>query len=194
MFMQARPLKRTRLARSADTPIHFPGVRVCLPMHSAHEIATNKRTWVAQDGAPAQAATKPFSLRLAHSLSALVAGEPNWWSESLKSGDWDPFHGPLDPAAALTADSFRACAGVGARRTISSRPFDDYLDYVLGPAKLGEPSVSTWRAFQQIAGLVLSDRTIFSVGENGTADTRTYLVGRIADGSVVGIRAVTVET
>jgi hypothetical protein len=144
--------------------------------------------------APAQAATKPFSLRLSHSLSALVAGEPNWWSESLQAGDWGPFHGPLDPAAPLTADSFRACAGVAARRTISSRAFDDYLDYVLGTASLGEPSVSTWRAFQQIAALVLSDRTIFSVGEKGTANVRTYLVGRIADGSVVGIQAVTVDT
>jgi hypothetical protein len=83
---------------------------------------------------------------------------------------------------------------MAASRTISSRPFDDYLDYVLGPANLGEPSVSTWRAFQQITELVLSDRTIFSVGENGTGDVRTYLVGRIADGSVVGIHAVTVET
>jgi hypothetical protein len=144
--------------------------------------------------APAQAAAKPFSFRVSHSLSALVAGEPNWWSENLQPGDWDPFHGPLDPAAPLTADSFRGCARVAAGRTISSRPFDDYLDYVLGPARLGEPSVSTWRAFQQIAGLILSDRTIFSVGENGTANVRTYLVGRIADGSVVGIQAVTVET
>jgi hypothetical protein len=83
---------------------------------------------------------------------------------------------------------------MAASRTISSRPFDDYLDYVLGPANLGEPSVSTWRAFQQIAGLVLSDRTIFSVGGNGTGKAHTYLVGRIADGSVVGIQAVTVET
>jgi hypothetical protein len=144
--------------------------------------------------APAQAAAKPFSLRLSHSLSALVADEPNWWSENLQSGDWDPFHGPLDPAAPLTADSFRACARVAASRTISARPFDDYLDYVLGPANLGEPSISTWRAFRQISELLLSDRTTFSVGANGAANVRTYLVGRVADGSVVGIQAVTVET
>jgi hypothetical protein len=144
--------------------------------------------------APTQAAAKPFRVPLSHCLSALVADEPNWWSESLQAGDWDPFHGPLDPATPLTDDSFRACAREAAARTISSRPFADYLDYVLGPANLGEPSVSTWRAFQQIAELFLSDRMIFSVGANGTASGRTYLVGRIADGSVVGIHAVTVET
>jgi hypothetical protein len=66
---------------------------------------------------------------------------------------------------------------------------------VLGPqANLGEPSVSTRRAFQQITDLLLSDRTIFSAGENEIVNVRTYLVGRIADGSVVGIHAVTVQT
>jgi nuclease A inhibitor-like protein len=144
--------------------------------------------------AATQTASKPFRARLAHALSALVADEPNWWSESLQPGDWDPFHAPLDPATPLTAESFRACAREAASRTISARPFGDYLDYVLGPANLGEPSVSTWRAFQQIAELVLSDRTIFSVGENELTRVRTYLLGRIADGSVVGIHAVTVET
>jgi hypothetical protein len=148
----------------------------------------------AVNGTPTQAAAKPFRLRLSHSLSALVAGEPNWWSESLRPGDWDPFHGALDPSTPLTAESFRGCAGLAASRAISSRPFDDYLDYVLGPANLGDPSVSTWRAFQQIAELLLSDRVIFSVGENETVDVQTFLVGRTADGSVVGIHAVTVET
>jgi hypothetical protein len=123
-----------------------------------------------------------------------VADEPNWWSESLQPGDWDPFHAPLDPSTPLTAESFRACAGEAASRRISSRPFSDYVDHVLGPAALGEPSVSTWRAFKQITELLLSDRAIFDVGENEIVNVRTYLVGRISDGSVVGIRAVTVES
>lgn len=144
--------------------------------------------------ASAQAAAKPFHVRLSHCLSALVADEPNWWSESLQPGDWGPFHSPLDSTTPLTADSFRSCANVAASRTITSRPFDDYVDYVLGPANLGESSISTWRAFQQIAELMLADPMIFSVGENENANVRTYLVGRIADGSVVGIHAVTVET
>jgi Nuclease A inhibitor-like protein len=138
---------------------------------------------------------RPFAFRLSHALSALVAGEPNWWSESLEPGDWGPFHGTLDPATPLSAESFRACAGEAASRTISSRPFSDFLDYVLDPKTgLGEPSVSTWHAFKQITESLLTDRIIFKVGEGEIVRVRTYLVGRIADGSVVGIRAVTVET
>jgi hypothetical protein len=138
---------------------------------------------------------RPFSFRLSHALSALVAGEPNWWSESLEPGDWGPFHGALDPATPLTAESFRACAGEASSRTISSRPLGDFLDYVLDPwTGLGEPSVSTWNAFKQITESLLTDRIIFKVGEGEIVRMRTYLVGRVADGSVAGIRAVTVQT
>jgi|SRR5215470_17535192 len=138
---------------------------------------------------------RPFAFRLAHALSSLVAGEPNWWSESLEPGDWGPFHGALDPATPLSAESFRTCAEEAASRTISSRPFSDFLDYVLDPKTgLGEPSVSTWQAFKQISDSLLTDRIIFKVGEGEIVRVRTYLVGRIPDGSVVGIRAVTVET
>ena len=138
---------------------------------------------------------RPFSFRLSHALSSLVAGEPNWWSESLNPGDWDPFHASLDPATELTAASFRAAAGEAKSREISTRPFDDFLNYVLDPATdLGEPSVATWSAFKQISESLLTDRIIFNVGEDQIVDVRTYLVGRVADGSVVGIHAVTVET
>jgi hypothetical protein len=138
---------------------------------------------------------KPFAFRLSHALSSLVAGEPNWWSESLTPGDWDPFHATLDPSTELTSESFRACAHVTKSRTISSRPFDEFLDHVLDPATgLAEPSVSTWSAFRQISGALLSDRVIFQIGQGETVDVRTYLVGRVADGSVVGIHAVTIET
>jgi hypothetical protein len=138
---------------------------------------------------------RPFAFRLSHALSSLVAGEPNWWSESLTPGDWDPFHAALDPGSALTPESFRASARVTAGRTISSRPFDDFLGYVLAPATgLGEPSVSTWSAFRQISETLLTERVIFEVGDAETADVQTYLVGRVADGTVVGIHAVTVQT
>ncbi|HEY1369198.1 MAG TPA: nuclease A inhibitor family protein [Gaiellaceae bacterium] len=140
-------------------------------------------------------ADRPFAFRLSHALSSLVAGEPNWWSESLNPGDWDPFHAALDPATELTADSFRTAAGEAKSRAISSRPFDDFLDYVLDPGTdLGEPSVSTWSAFKQISESLLTDRIIFNVGEEEIVNVRTYLVGRVHDGSLVGIHAVTVET
>jgi len=140
-------------------------------------------------------AERPFAFRLSHALSALVAGEPNWWSENLEPGDWGPFHGALDPATPLSAESFRACAGEASSRTISSRPFGDFLDYVLDPQTgLGEASVSVWQAFKDITEALLTDRIVFKVGEGEIVRVRTYLVGRIADGSVVGIRAVTVET
>jgi hypothetical protein len=138
---------------------------------------------------------RPFAFRLAHALSSLVAGEPNWWSESLNPGDWDPFHAVLDPGTELTPESFRACAGEAKHRTITSRAFDDFLDYVLDPATgLGEPSVSTWSAFRQISAALLGGRVIFEVGDGEIVKVRTYLVGRVADGSVVGIHAVTVAT
>jgi nuclease A inhibitor-like protein len=138
---------------------------------------------------------RPFAFRLSHALSSLVGGEPNWWSESLNPGDWDPFHAALDPGTELTADSFRAAAGEAKSRAISSRPFDDFLDYVLDPGTgLEEPSIATWSAFKQISESLLTDRIIFNVGEDEIVSVRTYLVGRVADGSVVGIHAVTVET
>jgi hypothetical protein len=138
---------------------------------------------------------RPFSFRLSHALSSLVAGEPNWWSESLEPGDWDPFHAALDPGTELTTDSFRTAAGEAKSHAISSRPFDDFLNHVLDPATgLEEPSVATWSAFRQISEALLADRIIFEVGEGEVVNVRTYLVGRVADGSVVGIRAVTVET
>jgi nuclease A inhibitor-like protein len=138
---------------------------------------------------------RPFAFRLAHALSSLVAGEPNWWSESLTPGDWDPFHAALDAGAELTPESFRVCAHVAKSRTISTRPFDDFLDYVLDPATgLGEPSMSTWSAFRQISEALLTDRVIVTVGDGQTVNVQTYLVGRTGDGSVVGVHAVTVET
>jgi len=138
---------------------------------------------------------RSFAFRLSHALSALVAGEPNWWSESLTPGDWHPFHAPLDPSTALTAESFRTCAGEATSRAISSRPFDDYVDHVLDPGTgLGEPSISTWSAFRQISESLLTDRIIFEVGEGEIVKVRTYLVGRVTDGSVAGIHSVSVET
>jgi hypothetical protein len=138
---------------------------------------------------------RPFAFRLSHALSSLVAGEPNWWSESLAPGDWDPFHAALDPGTELTSESFRASVGAAKRRTISSRPFEDFLDYVLAPATgLGEPSVSTWSAFRQISEALLGERVIFEVGEGGTTGPRIYLVGRVANGSVVGVHAPTVAS
>jgi hypothetical protein len=138
---------------------------------------------------------RPFAFRLSHALSSLVAGEPNWWSESLTPGDWDPFYAALDPGTELTPESFRASAHVTKSRTITSRPFDDFLDHVLDPATgLAEPSVSTWSAFRQIGEALLGDRVIFEVGEGETVNVQTYLVGRVADGSVVGVHAVTIET
>src|SRR5690349_14220912 len=143
----------------------------------------------------AEMTQRPFAFRLAHAHSSLVAGEPNWWSESLNAGDWDPFHAALDPATALTPESFRACAHVARNRAISSRPFDDFLDDVLDPATgLGEPSLSTWSAFRTIGNELLSERVIFQVGDEETVNVQTYLVGRVADGSVVGVHAVTVST
>ena len=138
---------------------------------------------------------RPFAFHLSHALSSLVAGEPNWWSETLIPGDWDPFHATLDPSTELTQDSFRASTHVARSRAITSRPFDDFLDYVLDPKTgLGEPSVATWAAFRQIAEALLANRIIFEVGDGNSATVRTYLVGRVNDGSVVGVRAVTVET
>jgi hypothetical protein len=138
---------------------------------------------------------QPFAFHLSHALSSLVAGEPNWWSENLNPGDWDPFHAELDPSTELTQDSFRASAHVAKSRAIVSRPFDDFIDYVLDPRTgLGAPSVATWTAFRQIAEALLANRIIFEVGDGENGNVRTYLVGRANDGSVVGVRAITVET
>jgi hypothetical protein len=109
---------------------------------------------------PPQSKARPSRVRLSRALSALVADKPNWWSESLLGGAWAPFHAALDPGTALTTESVRTAAHGSLARTITSRPFSDCLDYVLGPRLTSASQARTWSAFATLTELLLTDLVI----------------------------------
>ena len=138
---------------------------------------------------------EPLRKRLAHSLSALVRGYPNQWSEDTTRDTWKPFYVELDQSTPLTPDTFRSCIDAPADRTIRLREFGEYFDYINDPdVGIDEDEKRTFALLRELMATFLTDATIVSVGENQLINTTTFIVGRLDDGSIVGIRANAVQT
>jgi hypothetical protein len=138
---------------------------------------------------------KPLGERVALALGGIVRGMANEWSEDLTSDVWKPFHCSLDPNTGLTADTFRSCAKVQRRWPIDEHAYTEYFDYVLNPGAGFDPEkVESYRILRNVMDTLLTERTIFKAGEGKVIKVRDYIVGRLKDGSVVGVWAIETQT
>src|SRR5581483_3696805 len=131
----------------------------------------------------------------AHMFAALVHGYVDEWSEDVTWDTWKAFSVALDPATPLTPDSFRACIMAPEKRTVRFGDFGAYFDYINDPqAGFDEGTKTTYAILRATMASTLTDLTTITVGEDQLINVKNFIVGRLADGSVVGIRAIAVET
>lgn len=137
----------------------------------------------------------PLRRRASYAVSALLRGLQNPMSEDQTTSRWHPFSAPLDPGTPLTPESFAACARVPAGRSVDVRPLDAFLGNVQDPASV--PDADEREAYRLVGialTALLDGGVLVAVGEGQVVDVATYLVGRLADGSVAGVVARTIET
>lgn len=143
-----------------------------------------------------------LAANLARALSALTRGL-TYPSES--DYPFEPFWADLGPEEPLTAESFRTVAGIGRRYEIWIRPAQDTFDRLIGMWKDatagagGEegPYAEYASIFRMLATLMeaaMADLSTIHVGGEGVVRARIFLVGRLPDGRLAGLRSISIET
>jgi hypothetical protein len=119
----------------------------------------------------------------------------NEWSEDATGSVWRPFAAALDPARSLDAVTFPTIARIPAGRSVRQKALTAYFDYVLDPSTgLSQDAMESYRLLEQAFATLTAEPRIFHCGEGQVVDTTVHIVGRISDGSVVGIWADCIET
>jgi hypothetical protein len=136
-----------------------------------------------------------FRKRLAHAFAALVQGFEDEWSEDVTWDTWKPFYVELDASTDLTPESFRVLIKSPPDRNVRFEDFNEYFDDLDDPtAGVSDDERQSFDLLRKLMLESLTETTTVLIGENQLLNLKVFLVGRLNDGSVVGIRAVAVET
>jgi hypothetical protein len=127
------------------------------------------------------------ALRMARSLSALAADLVNPYSES--TDDFDPFYARLDPARPFDEAAVRAALSVSDRYHLDTRELDPEAF-----AEWGEPYVSAYALLHQVMTSTLTDLQVVKARAPGVVRVRTWFIGRLGAGWLVGLRTMSTET
>lgn len=105
------------------------------------------------------------------------------------------FSAKLPAATRLTADTFKAALGVGARYEIDLSPADEFLAGAEDPDNWGDDIAHGFRLLETVMRATLSGLFIASARGKGVVRVRLWLFGRAADtGTLVGLRSISTET
>jgi hypothetical protein len=126
--------------------------------------------------------------RLAHALSALAETLPNPWDES--TDYFRPFAAELADDQPLAPETLRAALKIGDRYEIDADPADlaSVADQWDGDTAQG------FRAVDAVMRATLTDLTRVFARAPGVVRIRTWILGRLAGGWLVGLRTETTET
>jgi hypothetical protein len=133
------------------------------------------------------------AVRLAKALQALSQGLPNPWDES--TDYFRGFTAAMPTATKLTADSFRAVLGIGARYEIALSSADEVLTKVVKARVEGkDSSAAGYRQLAAVMRATLTDRTLVFARGKGVVRVRVWMFGRAESGALVGLRSIGTET
>jgi hypothetical protein len=126
--------------------------------------------------------------RLAHALSVLAETLPNPWDES--TDYFTPFSAELADDQPINADTLRAALSIGERYRIDTSPAD------LAGAADGwdDDTARGFRTLDAVLRATLTDLTRVFARAEGVVRVRTWVVGRLKGGWLVGLRTETTET
>jgi hypothetical protein len=126
--------------------------------------------------------------RLAHALSVLAESLPNPWDES--TDYFTPFSAELADAAPLNADTLRTALDIGDRYHLDIDP----ADLVAVADGWDDHTARGFRTLDAVLRAALTDVTRVFARAEGVVRVRTWILGRLAGGWLVGLRTETTET
>ena len=136
----------------------------------------------------------------ARALSSLLKGM-TFPSES--DYPFEPFWAELSSGSPFDADSFRKAARIGRRYEIRIEPAQDILRRLAetweelvaeSGASEYEEYAATFRMLETVMSAALSDVTYVHVGGEDVVRARVFLLGRLPDGRLAGVRSISIET
>ena len=126
--------------------------------------------------------------RLAHAFSVIAETLPNPWDES--ADYFTPFSAPLADDQPLTEATLRTALEIGVRFTIHSDP----ANLLVIAECFDDAGAAGFRTLDAMMKATLTDvRRVFARAP-GVVRVRTWLLGRMAGGWLVGLRTETTET
>jgi hypothetical protein len=140
---------------------------------------------------PATSAVQPK--RLARALQALASGLPNPWDES--TDFFHEFTAAMPANTTLDAESFRTALTIGSRYEIDLSQADQTLTD-LGNAEddWGKDTADGFRQLGVVMRATLTGLSLAFARGKGVVRVRVWLFGRMADGTIVGLRSTSTET
>lgn len=117
------------------------------------------------------------------------------WLTSESDFPYKAFSAELPKSAPVTAESFRAAAGIGRRYTIAARrTADDFFEQYEDPENNEPEEIETYALLEKMMKATLTDLQVFYVGGENVVRVRFYLFGRMEDGNLVGLQSTSIET
>jgi hypothetical protein len=127
--------------------------------------------------------------RLAHALSAIAQTLPNPWDES--TDYFVPFSAELDISKPTNAKNLRQALGVGGHFQLDLAS----VDLTATGANSGDDTLAKGFALLDVVmKATLSDITRVTARAPGATRVRTWVLGRFANGWLVGLRTESTET
>jgi hypothetical protein len=126
--------------------------------------------------------------RLAHALSVLAETLPNPWDES--TDYFTPFSAELADAEPLNADTLRTALEIGASYHVDV----DAADFAGAADGWDGEAAQGFRVLDAAFKATLTNVTRVFARAPGVVRVRTWVVGRLAGGWLVGLRTETTET
>jgi hypothetical protein len=139
---------------------------------------------------PVRRAPASVGARLSRAFAALAEGL-TYTSES--DYPYRSFNAVLQ-APDFTSESFRNAVRIGRRFTIDMEPADEFFRYNQDPTNGAPEAISAYALLEQVMTSTLTDIRRIRVRGVNVVKVRVYIVGRLADGSLAGLRSVSIET
>lgn len=127
--------------------------------------------------------------RLAHALGSIAQTLPNPWDES--TDYFLSFSAAIDASLPTNADTLRQALKVGGRYQLDLAP----VDLTAAGANFGDDTIAKGFALLDVVmKATLTDITRVSARAPGVTRVRTWVLGRFANGWLVGLRTESTET
>ena len=127
--------------------------------------------------------------RLAHAIGSIAQTLPNPWDES--TDYFTPFSAEIDASKPMDADSLRRALHVGVHYQLDLAS----ADLTATGANLSDDNLATGFALLDVVmKSTLTDITRVTARAPGVTRVRTWVLGRFAQGWLVGLRTESTET
>jgi hypothetical protein len=133
----------------------------------------------------------PLPAKLAKACQAIATGLT---LPSESDFPYKAFHAPMAKPVPLTAESFRAAVGIGHRYKLDIWSADEFFRIRQNPEEAEPEEIRAYALLERVMRATLSDRHVIFVRGTNVVNVRFYLVGRLEDGSLVGLKSVAIET